>query len=94
MPKPIVERNGRLVQKDLVKIGVLWEKQSKKDPDKVYYQGRLGDATLLMFEIPSDNPDAPMFSLYVGEPLHKNLPDRHDRQFNSHELIDEDPEDD
>jgi hypothetical protein len=88
--KPIIERNGRLVRKDLVKLCVLWEKESRKDPDKVYYQGQMGEATVLMFEIESDNPNAPMFALYVGEPLHKNNPPDH---FQNHELVDEDPED-
>lgn len=93
MSNQIFNRNGRPVQKDLVKIGVLWEKQSKKDDDKVYYIGRLGEATLLMFEIESDNPRAPMFSLYVGEPLGRNNPPLHrDRQDDAdYDLIDEDP---
>jgi hypothetical protein len=53
--------------KPKVKLLSLWRSREPARNGRYYYTGLLGDAQVIMFENDTDNPKAPLFSLYVSE---------------------------
>jgi len=64
----------------LIPLTALWRHTSSAG--KTYYNGRLGEAKILMFPIESDNPNAPAFKIMLAEPDEATKQDYHDADRN------------
>ena len=61
----------------LIPLTALWHHISSSG--KVYYNGRLGEAKILMFRVESDNPKAPAFKIMLAAPDQAEQKDRQDQ---------------